>query len=122
MIRPIRELPRNVSPIALVGGLVLLVGGTVIAFVLFVMGVLTHSGAYQVSLSRIEESREVRALSGGIVGYGRFPRGSIQTTGGEGHADLRIRVKGRDRDVTVRTVVEKRSGEAWSVDSFQVLR
>jgi hypothetical protein len=121
-MKRVTELLRNVNPIAAVGALVLLAGTGVVAMVLFIFGLLTHSGAYQVSVSRIEESREVRALSGGIVGYGRFPQGSIQTVGDEGHADLRIRVKGRDRDVTVHTVVEKHSGEPWSVASFQVLR
>ncbi len=103
------------------GLIVLMLGGFAAVVAIRILGQFTRSEAYEFAVARIGENDEVRALTGGIAGYGRFPAGRIREVGDHGYADLRIHVKGRERDVSVRIMLDKPAGGAWTVDRLAVL-
>jgi hypothetical protein len=70
---------------------------------------IKNSDAYKVALSSIENNTLIQSKTGGIVGYGTFPSGSIT----ENDAVLIITVKGKKTDAKVIAMLTKLSGNQW---------
>lgn len=92
------------------------VGFIAIMFLVFVIGnTMKNSEAYKVSVQAIEQNNEILNKTGGIVGYGMFPAGSISIQNGYGQANLSITVLGKNEDVDVMVYLEKEPGGEWKI-------
>ncbi len=78
-------------------------------------GIMKSSGAYKASVEAIEQNKEILTETGGIEGYGMIPSGSISTSDGYGNARLQIKVRGKEKNITVHTYLEKKPGEEWEL-------
>lgn len=90
------------------------------AFIFIVVQSIKRSDAYVVALTHIKTNVDIQEEAGGIDGYGAIPYGGIETVDDEGKADLEIKVIGNDKNVWVRVILEKRSGEEWKVMSMSI--
>lgn len=70
---------------------------------------IKKSDAYKVALSSIEKNTVIQSKTGGIVGYGNFPSGSIT----ENDVILLITVKGKKSDAKVIAMLTKLSDNQW---------
>ncbi|RIH66674.1 RDD family protein [Mariniphaga sediminis] len=102
------KLPRI---IALIG-----VGITFFTFIILFVGVtMKSSEAYKVAIIEIEQNQEILSETGGIKGYGIMPTGNISITGGNGQAQLGIKVLGNEKDLKIRVYLTKESNEKWKL-------
>jgi uncharacterized RDD family membrane protein YckC len=92
--------------------------GIGVLFFIFVFAVsgnaMKNSEAYKLAIHEIEKNVEIKKETGGIVGYGFMPTGSINISETEGEAQLKITVKGKVKDIDVNTYLERRNGH-WAL-------
>lgn len=98
---------------------VLVLTGVGVAFFtltfLFAGAAMKNSEAYKVALKNIEQSEEILAETGGIVGYGMMPSGSVSISNGHGEARLEIKVLGNKRDLNVHVYLTKVPDGEWQL-------
>lgn len=70
---------------------------------------IKKSDAYKVALSSIENNTVIQTKTGGIVGYGTFPNGSIT----QNDAVILITVEGKKSDAKIIAMLTKLSGNKW---------
>jgi hypothetical protein len=93
----------------------------IIGFVIFGVTTLTtsfilkKSDAYIVAVKEIEKIENIQKETGGIIGYGSFPKGNIQIINDYGQAVIEIDVLGKNKDVRANVILEKNSGENWRI-------
>lgn len=83
--------------------------------VLFFLSAIKQSSAYQTSIAYIEQDDQLLEQTGGIAGYGYFPRANIQTHNGSGEASVQVTVKGVKQDVDVYVYLVKSTYGSWQV-------
>ncbi|MBK8286666.1 MAG: hypothetical protein IPK97_18395 [Ahniella sp.] len=93
--------------LAMVGMLVLMIFGLSASF--------KSSDAFQMSLSTLRANDDAMAMLGRPLDTG-FPMGSIETSGGSGHANLNYSVSGPKGSGTIYAEAHKRQG-AWTLTS-----
>lgn len=88
-----------------------------------VSSMFKSSEPYQMAIQSIENNPEVLEYTGGIVGYGWMPSGSISTTNDNGRAYFSINVKGEVDDVIVHVeyIKDLTTSGQWQMVSFKVL-
>jgi len=82
---------------------------------MFVVSAMKSSDAYKTAIHEIENNTQTQAETGGIVGYGFMPAGSISVSNGQGEAQLEITVIGKDKTVEVNVTLEKEPDKEWKV-------
>lgn len=82
---------------------------------LFISSAMKNSEAYQMAIYEIEQNQEIIDETGGIIGYGMFPLGSVNISNGNGLAYLDISVLGNDKDLDLSLHLTKRPGESWKL-------
>jgi uncharacterized RDD family membrane protein YckC len=87
---------------------------------LFVMGAMKSSDAYKTAVHEIENNTQVQAETGGIVGYGFMPAGSISVSNGQGEAQLEITVIGKIKTVEIDVQLEKEPDKEWKVIKLEL--
>ena len=87
----------------------------VVGIVLLVGGIMKNSGAYKTAIYSIEQNQEIIDETGGITGYGRMPKGSINISNGHGEAQLEIKVLGNEKDVKVEVSLVKEPNSEWGI-------
>ena len=92
-------------------------------FIMSIFGVATtalkSSDAYAIAMSTAEHDPIVIAELGAPLKAGWFVSGSINVSGGAGHADLSIPVSGSVRSGKVNAVAEKTAG-VWAFSQLNV--
>ncbi|SDH55314.1 RDD family protein [Winogradskyella thalassocola] len=97
--------------IALIG-----IGIVFITFmVLFTGSAMKNSNAYKIAVENIEQNQKILDETGGITGYGMIPTGSINISNGYGEAQLKIKVLGKDNDLSVGAYLTKQPNGEWEV-------
>ncbi|HYH06678.1 MAG TPA: cytochrome c oxidase assembly factor Coa1 family protein [Thermoanaerobaculia bacterium] len=95
----------------------------VVAFVVFIVsvafGALRASEPYTTSLERARHDPRVVAALGSPIEAGWMVSGKINIEGGEGFADLDIRIAGAKQKGTIYVVGTKKRGR-WSYDEMTV--
>lgn len=94
-----------------------LIGVGILFFIflfVFIGNAMKNSEAYKLAIQEIEKNPEIKEETGGIVGYGFMPTGSINVSGNEGQAQLEITVKGKLKDIDVNTYLESKNGK-WKL-------
>ena len=86
---------------------------------LFMEATLRSSKAYKAAIVSIESNYEIIKQTGGIKGYGTFPKGNITITNDYGQADLSISINGKEKDVKVTVILEKKPNESWKVTEIK---
>jgi len=74
--------------------------------------------SYRIAQSYIETNPRIIELVGEVEGFGFFPSGSINISGGYGQAEFTIRVDGRDGSVHVHTRLAREPRGDWEIVSF----
>lgn len=102
----------------------LILAGAVFAVVVFLLvgGVFGHvksSDVYQQALARAKADQAVLDALGTPIKDGRFPSGSINTSGSSGSADLSISISGPKGKGTLYAVAARSAGE-WSFSQLVV--
>ncbi len=106
------DKPKRLTRIfALIG-----IGVVIISFTYLFAGIaMKNSDAYKIALLEIEQDHEILTETGGIIGYGMFPKGNVNINNGFGQAQLGIKVLGNDKDVKVRVYLIKEPNEEWKL-------
>jgi uncharacterized RDD family membrane protein YckC len=86
---------------------------------LFTGTALKSSEAYKIAIHNIENNTDILKETGGIKGYGSFPKGNINVTNGFGQAGLEIKVIGNTRDMEVSIFLEKKPNGIWTVTELR---
>lgn len=81
--------------------------------------VLKSSEAYKAALVSIENNNEIVKQTGGIESYGTFPKGNINITNDYGQADLSISIKGKEKNIEVSVLLEKKPNQSWKVTEIK---
>ncbi len=114
-------LSKNLGWVVSVGCLSMILLGCL--FVMSIFGVATtalkSSDAYAIAMSTAEHDPVVIAELGAPLEPGWFVSGSVNVSGGSGHADLSIPVSGSVHSGKVNAVAEK-SGGAWTFSKLNV--
>ncbi len=107
--------------------IVLIVGGILTVFVLFVVGIggvvffaLSHSEAERVALQKIQQNPAVVERFGTPIKAGRFASGSINTNGPSGSADLRVSISGPKAQGYMYLTATKKA-DVWTYTTLEVL-
>ncbi|WP_428868137.1 RDD family protein [Clostridium sediminicola] len=93
--------------------IILLVGG--------IGSIMKNNRAYDIAITQIESSSELKSEIGEIKGYGFMPTGSISITNGYGEAVYKIKVKGEKRSQRVFVRLFKEPNADWKIDVFELL-
>jgi len=80
---------------------------------------LKSSEAYKAATVSIENDNEIIKQTGGIESYGTFPKGNINITNDYGQADLSISIKGKEKDIELTVLLEKKPNESWKVSEIK---
>jgi len=86
---------------------------------LFTGAALKSSDAYKTAIHNIESNPDILNETGGIKGYGSFPKGKVNVTNGHGQAGLEIKVIGNIKDIEVSVFLEKESNGIWTVTKLR---
>lgn len=108
----------NPNKSALLPRILALVGVGMIFFIftfLFIGSAMKNSDAYKEAIHNIEQNEEIITETGGIKGFGMMPTGGISSAGGSGEAQLRIKVLGNEKDLTVFVYLTKEPNGKWEV-------
>ena len=100
-------------------GPILFVGGFMLLIFSFVMGMMTSSGAYKMTMDALRTNEECVSFLGDSIEVGYFIRGSISTTNNSGNANLYIPLKGNLNEGTAHTVCIKEWGK-WRIVDLEV--
>lgn len=82
--------------------------------------VIKNSSAYRNAVTYIEASSEIEAEVGDILGYGFFPKGSVQVKNQYGYAQLRIKIRGENGSIFALLKMERKPDLAWQVIEMNV--
>lgn len=88
-------------------------------FILFVITMMKRTDAYKVAIQNIQLNEAIIEETGGITGYGMFPSGSVEYSNSEGQAEFNIKVLGKQKNINVRTYLEKESDGEWQLISLK---
>jgi len=80
---------------------------------------LKSSEAYKTAIIEIENNADILKETGGIKGYGSFPKGNINITNDYGQAMLEIEVIGNSKDLDIRVFLEKEPNGLWKVTDMR---
>lgn len=81
--------------------------------------VLKSSEAYKAAIVNIEKNNDIIKQTGGIESYGTFPKGNINITNDYGQADLSININGKEKNIEVSVLLEKKPNESWKVTEIK---
>ena len=79
------------------------------SFIAYSAYTIKQNDAYKVAVLAIEKNMMIQSKTGGIIGYGTFPSGSIS----ENEAVVLITVKGKNKDTKVVAMLTKLSDNQW---------
>ena len=88
------------------------------ALVFGVMAIFRNHSSYQAAIQFIKTNPRVAELVGDIEGFGAFPSGSINTSGGRGQAEFIIRVVGSEGTIRVHIQLVREPLRDWEVIEF----
>ena len=91
----------------------------IIVFTLFLMTMMKRTDAYKVATQNIELNEDIIQETGGITGYGMIVTGNVQYSNSEGQAQFNIKVLGKQKNINVRTYLEKESDGEWQLISLK---
>jgi hypothetical protein len=80
---------------------------------------LKSSKAYKAAIQIIESDEDIIKETGGITGYGYFPKGNINMTENNGRAQFEIDVHGNSNDIEIKVYLEKEPGSDWVVTDIR---
>ncbi|HEV7744281.1 MAG TPA: cytochrome c oxidase assembly factor Coa1 family protein [Pyrinomonadaceae bacterium] len=101
-----------VSIVIVLGLIVVLVAGGVVGIALYGMN---NSEAAKVSKEFLGNNEKLKAEIGEVKGFGKFITGNINTTNGDGSAQLHLKVIGERKEVNATVELVFRSGHQWRV-------
>ncbi|WP_274378603.1 cytochrome c oxidase assembly factor 1 family protein [Stigmatella aurantiaca] len=84
----------------------------------FVTSTIKSTDAYQQAVALVTANPEVQEALGTPIDFG-WPRGSVNTTNGEGRASISVPLEGPKASGTMR-VEALAEGETWTLDLLQV--
>lgn len=106
--------------------IVKIVIGVIVSLILFtsalLMGIIQlikNDDSYKTAIKYIESQSEISTEVGGIIGYGFFPTGSVQTSNGYGIGQIKINVKGKIKDLQVFIELEKEPNSDWTIKNVR---
>lgn len=79
------------------------------------MFVLKADETYSIATDLIKQDKVANDVTGGIMGFGTFPQGSINISNGTKTSELHIKVKGKKRDIVVYITMVKEPGKQWNI-------
>ncbi|WP_158602136.1 RDD family protein [Cohnella endophytica] len=89
-----------------------------ICIILFgVLQIMKQSDSYKVATDYIQSSSDIREIVGNEIKFGYFPMGSIQYENGYGKSDLTMKVKGKNKTISVHILLDKKPGSDWFIES-----
>lgn len=98
----------------------LVLGGAFAAFIILVVfAALKQTDVYQTALSRAKADQRVISALGTPIEEGWFLKGSTQTSGSSGEADLTIPISGPNGKGTIYAVATKSAGD-WTYSKLVV--
>jgi hypothetical protein len=100
------------SIVIVLGLIVVLVAGGVVGIAFYGM---SNSDAAKISKEFLRKNEKLKAEIGEVKDFGRFITGSINTTNGDGTAQLNLKVIGERKEVKVTVELVFRSGHQWRV-------
>lgn len=74
-----------------------------------------NEASYLTATNYIEHDAKIVELTGGVVGFGQIPTGSISVSNGRGSANLNIKVIGKLKNINVYIELAKSPNETWRV-------
>ncbi len=86
---------------------------------LFTGTALKTSEAYKTAILSIETNNDIINETGGIKGYGTFPKGNINVTNDFGQANFEIKVIGNSKDMAVSVWLQKEQNGIWTVTALR---
>ena len=101
-----------VSIVIALGLIVVLVAGGIVGIALYG---INNSDAAKVSKEFLRNNEKLKTEIGEVKDFGKFPTGSINTTNGDGTAQLNIKVIGERKEVNATVELVFRSGHQWRV-------
>jgi len=104
--------PSNVRRFIIVTIAVITVIFLVVAVGMFFL--ITHSDAYRVASDFLRSSDEIRKMIGDNVKLGGIPTGYVETSNGDGRAEIVVTVKGDTGSTHVRLYLARETGD-WRV-------
>jgi uncharacterized RDD family membrane protein YckC len=105
------------KPTKLPRTLVLAVVGVVFSTFTFLYSgtAMKNSDAYKTAVQEIENNQEILNEIGGIKGYGMMPKGNVNNSNGNGHAQLEITVIGNEKDLILNVYLTKEPNGKWEL-------
>lgn len=82
---------------------------------LSVGSLMINSDAYKIAVQEIEKNQDIIDKTGGISGYGMMPMGNIEIANGYGKADLKIKVRGNEKNIKVDVRLAKLPKDEWKL-------
>ena len=82
--------------------------------------VLKSSDAYKTAVVSIENNNDIIKQTGEIESYGVFPKGNINITNDYGQAVLLISINGKEKNIEVTVLLEKKPNESWKVTEIKI--
>ena len=89
-------------------------------FILFVGGIMKNTDAYKVAVENIKQNDEIKKATGGIKDFGYMIADHVETTNGNGEANLSINVIGEKKDVDVSVSLLKQNGGKWKITEMYI--
>ncbi len=81
--------------------------------------IIKNDDSYKTAVLYIKNQNEIKTAVGEIEGFGSFPMGSVSYTNGYGIANLKIRVKGNKKSISVNIYLEKMPDLDWVVKEIK---
>ena len=101
-----------VSIVVVLGLIVVLVAGGIIGVAFYAM---SNSDAANVSKEFLRNNEKLKQDIGEVKSFGKFITGNINTTNGDGTAQLSLKVIGERKEVNATVELVFRSGHQWRV-------
>ena len=101
-----------VAVVIVLGLVVVLVAGGIIGVAFYGMN---NSDAAKVSKEFLKNNEKLKQEIGEVKGFGKFVTGNINTTNGDGTAQLHLKVIGERKEVNATVELIFRSGHQWRV-------
>ena len=101
-----------VSVVIVLGLIAVLVIGGIVGVAFYGM---SNSDAAKISKEYLRNNEKLKAEIGEVKDFGRFITGNINTTNGDGTAQLNIKVIGERKEVNATVQLVFRSGHQWRV-------
>jgi hypothetical protein len=101
-----------VAVVIVLGLVVVLVAGGIIGVAFYGMN---NSDAANISKEFLRNNEKLKQEIGEVKGFGKFVTGNINTTNGDGTAQLKLKVIGERKEVNATVELAFRSGHQWRV-------